>query len=138
MVGFIKGFFGTKPKPDVVEVEQPKTPDTTSASKQEPKAFFLDPDDAKTFGNIEYMRSTKTIRRTFPKTKANGGEFDFVQKVSALEAVKSESKEVSSPSAEVPAPQSTSQKSNQDVSRPVVTDTNLDMFRRMARDIKKR
>jgi hypothetical protein len=37
------------------------------------KDFFLDPDDAMTMGDINYMRTSKRTRRTFPKTASNKG-----------------------------------------------------------------
>jgi hypothetical protein len=35
-------------------------------------SVFLDPDDAKTMGDIDYMRSPKKIKRTFAKSKGWG------------------------------------------------------------------
>ncbi|HEY9646395.1 MAG TPA: hypothetical protein V6C88_08510, partial [Chroococcidiopsis sp.] len=95
-----------------------------------------------TFGNIDYMRTPKAIRRTFPKT-AGGEEYAVVKQVSATDggiisersgetAVKPEtSSAAKSTSASTPAP----------TPAPTVrasTDTSMDMFRNMARDIKKR
>jgi hypothetical protein len=137
MVGFIKGFFGAKSKTQRVETVEQKQPDTSSSAEQLSKAFFLEPDDAKTFGNIEYMRSPKTTRRTFPKTQANGEEFDFIQQVSALEVVKSDGKELSSTPTVEANPKPIAPQKPQESNRSTSTDTNLDMFRRMARDIKK-
>ncbi|HEY9622546.1 MAG TPA: hypothetical protein V6C78_19460 [Crinalium sp.] len=139
MVGFIKGFFGTKSKPESLEEITQQSVEVSGESGQTSKAFFLNPDEAKTFGNIEYMRSTKTIRRTFPKTRGNGEEFDLVQQVSALEAVKAEVKEASTTPVVDATPKPAASVKNQEPSpSAAVTDTNLDMFRRMARDIKKR
>ena len=46
--------------------------------------YFLDEDDSKSFGNIDYMRTGKVTRRTFPKTASNKvGE--VVKQVSATE-----------------------------------------------------
>ena len=46
--------------------------------------YFLDEDDSKSFGNIDYMRTSKVTRRTFPKTASNQvGE--IVKQVSATE-----------------------------------------------------
>lgn len=47
--------------------------------------FFLEPDDAKTLGDIEYMRKPNTVKRTFPGTKGNGGSFAVVKEVNAME-----------------------------------------------------
>lgn len=50
------------------------------------KDFFLDPDDAMTMGNINYMRSTRRTRRTFPKTLKNKDGFAFENEVSSIDS----------------------------------------------------
>lgn len=47
--------------------------------------FFLSPDDAQTMGNIDYMRTTKRTRRTFPKTLKNKDGFAVENIVSSIE-----------------------------------------------------
>ncbi|MEO0948436.1 MAG: hypothetical protein AAFY11_09900 [Cyanobacteria bacterium J06641_5] len=37
------------------------------------EAYFLEPDDAKTYGDIDYMRKPQIIKRTFAKTVSGGG-----------------------------------------------------------------
>ena len=49
------------------------------------KDFFLSPDDAQTMGNIEYMRTSKRTRRTFPKTLKNKDGFSFENEVSSMD-----------------------------------------------------
>lgn len=49
------------------------------------KDFFLEPDDAMTMGDINYMRSAKRTRRTFPKTLKNKDGFAFENEVSSIE-----------------------------------------------------
>ncbi len=49
------------------------------------KDFFLSPDDAMTMGDINYMRSSKRTRRTFPKTLKNKDGFAFENEVSSIE-----------------------------------------------------
>ena len=49
------------------------------------KDFFLDPDDAMTMGDINYMRKAKRTRRTFPKTLKNKDGFSFENEVSSLD-----------------------------------------------------
>jgi hypothetical protein len=46
-------------------------------------AFFLDPDEAISLGNVEYMRKAVKTKRTFPKAKGGG---ELVQEVSATAA----------------------------------------------------
>jgi hypothetical protein len=49
------------------------------------KDFFLDPDDAMTMGDINYMRTSKRTRRTFPKTLSNKNGFAVENEVSSME-----------------------------------------------------
>jgi hypothetical protein len=63
---------------------QPAAPARPAGS---PEAFFLGMDEARTYGNVDYMRAKKTVRRTFPKT-VNNPELEFEQEVSAMEAQK--------------------------------------------------
>ncbi len=49
------------------------------------KDFFLSPDEAQTLGDINYMRKSKKIRRTFPKTLKNKDGFEMITDVSSLE-----------------------------------------------------
>ena len=49
------------------------------------KDFFLSPDDSMTMGDIDYMRKSKRVRRTFPKTVSNKGGFAVETEVSATE-----------------------------------------------------
>ena len=46
-------------------------------------AFFLSPDDSKTYGDIDYMRTAKTVRRTFVKTVGNPEGGEVVSQVSS-------------------------------------------------------
>ncbi|MGB5634943.1 MAG: hypothetical protein WBM86_19475, partial [Waterburya sp.] len=49
------------------------------------KDFFLSPDDAMTMGDINYMRTSKRTRRTFPKTLKNKDGFAIENEVSSME-----------------------------------------------------
>jgi hypothetical protein len=49
------------------------------------KYFFLSPDDAMTMGDIDYMRTSKRTRRTFPKTLKNKDGFAFENEVSSMD-----------------------------------------------------
>ena len=49
------------------------------------KDFFLSPDDAMTMGDIEYMRTSKRTKRTFPKTFSNKGGFAVENEVSSMD-----------------------------------------------------
>jgi hypothetical protein len=133
VTGFIRGLFGSKSKGNAEEVIQPK------------EAFFLPDDDAKTFGNIDYMRSTKRTRRTFPK-QIVGEDNEYINEVSSTEKAKPVEKSAfstspfntapladSNGSAKPAEPESTSTKSSERRR----SDSSMDMFRNMARDIKK-
>lgn len=149
MTGFIRGFFGSKPKID----DQPLDEQIQAAqdAKEQEKAYFLSPDDAKTFGNIDYMRTAKTIKRTFPKT-AGGQSSARIEQVSALESVRMQSngtgstpdymQKTPSQNGAQPDYMSTVQSAEPTFDRSATeerrrTDTNMDMFRNMARDLKR-
>jgi hypothetical protein len=107
--------------------------DTVESSPEKKDAFFLEPDAAKSLGNTEFMRKPVTIKRSFPKT-VNGGGGEFVQQVSSMEKVRlQENGRPATPvkpvtEAETTAPVDTERRRQ---------DSNLDMFRQMAKDLKK-
>lgn len=100
-------------------------------------AYFLSADDAKSFGNVEFMRKEITIKRTFPKTlKSDRGE--VIRQISSMEAARVMGNGV------VPvvptangngAKLSTSDVQAQPERRS--GDSSMDMFRKMAREMKK-
>ena len=47
------------------------------------EAFFLSEDDAKTFGDIDYMRKEVVVRRTFAKKKGQAEEMESVRSISS-------------------------------------------------------
>ena len=53
------------------------------AKKEE--AFFLDSDASSSLGDRDYMRESKTIRRTFPGTADNPGGKELVTEVTAMD-----------------------------------------------------
>ena len=113
------GLFGKKDKKD--------------GSDNKESAYFLDQDSAKTFGDIDYMRTPKAVRKTFPTV--NGvkgadivGVFSATEKVVGLEAgtTSSQSAEPIAPPTFEPAKLNTR------------VDSSMDIFLNMAKDIKKR
>ncbi|MGF1518057.1 MAG: hypothetical protein ACFCVB_09670 [Nodosilinea sp.] len=139
MTGFIRGLFGGKAK-NPGESDRPVRQQRAAQEptiKQVGGAYFLDADDAKSYGNIEYMRSTKTVRRTFAKKLGETEEKESIRQISAMEARRLEEKGMA---VQKVAPSETSfqpaakQSASSDRSK---VDTNLDMFRKMAKDIKK-
>lgn len=59
------------------------TPKDDSKGKQ---AYYLNDDDSKSFGDIDYMRSSKMVRRTFAKKKGQEKLFESVRQISADKA----------------------------------------------------
>jgi hypothetical protein len=128
--------------------------------KKEPQTgdFFLDFEDAQTLGDTEYMKKSKTIKRTFPKIKGNPGK-TIISQVSAdkmrdvdpnQEAPRSSSSFgsfTSSFSASTPAAPSTPAAQTPETPAPeappapkmknVKVDSSMDMFRNMAKKISK-
>ncbi|MFM1842878.1 MAG: hypothetical protein RLZZ490_1616 [Cyanobacteriota bacterium] len=122
------GLFGKRTK-YVDEVDNTPQP---QAEKKE--AFFLEADDAKSLGDVEYMRKPIQIKRSFPKTLNSGGA-EVVKEISALEIKPVQANGQPQPStssitaaAPQPSPVNNERRSS---------DNNLDMFRQMAKEIKK-
>jgi hypothetical protein len=67
MAGFFSNLFGRKNNDN----DQPK------------EAFFLDSDDAKSLGDLDYMRTPNVIRRTFPKTASDPVHKELIQSYTA-------------------------------------------------------
>jgi len=102
-------------------------------------AFFLKPDEAKTMGNLEYMRESDKIRRTFPKTRTNQVT-EIVKEVSSMEmSIQSNQskgeKKISTPITEKSETQVQPQAKSTPSRR--TTDSSMDLFRNMAKEIKK-
>ncbi len=117
-------------------------PKADNAPKQ---AYYLNDDDAKSFGNIEYMRSTKTVRRTFAKKKGQTEHMESVRQISATKAA-----EVSdlrgmfdaAPQASSSNNNSSSNGTSSVVSTPTTprrkaSSGDMDMFRNMAKGLRK-
>jgi hypothetical protein len=139
MTGFIRGLLGGKKAKNPGEADRPVRQQPTI--EQAESAFYLDPDDAKSYGNIEYMRSSKTVRRTFARKAGEIGEKERIWSVSAMEAIRLQENglpQQKSPQADTFSQPVINPVNNQEPSlerRKV--DTSLDMFRQMAKDMKK-
>jgi hypothetical protein len=137
MVGFIKGLFGGRSQENN---PQPEEAEVNTVESQKPRSYYLDPDDAKTLGNIDYMRTAKTVRRTFPKAPGATEAYEMVQQVSSMDKLEvstmnSAMTEPSVAPSDESAP-SLSKTSNEAETRRS-TDSSMDMFRKMARDMKR-
>jgi len=145
MTGFIRGLFSkSKPneasKPAPVErpkqekVERPKQ-EKVARTPRENDAYFLESSEAQTYGNLEYMKASKKIRRTFPKTAGSPEAIEYIQELSAMgRVVPGQAKvDIIAPKVESQSTQSTPDAATQ--RRKAGAD--MDMFRKMAKDIRK-
>ena len=103
MTGFINRLFRPKavdnapeskpvaPKPQPAPSQPSQSQRSQPQRQVKPRAnsasgeFFLDNDTAKSLGNVEYMRTAKTVKHKFPKTAGSKEELEIVKQVSALE-----------------------------------------------------
>ncbi len=134
MAGFLRRLFGPKDSADS-KPQAPKAPKPPRGNQ----AFYLDPDDAKSYGDADYMRTARTVKRTFM-----GGKYEFVQEVSSSEAKatpdtlspKSKESTTAHPSSD------SAPSSNATPSTPATErrrgGSDLDMFRNMAKDLGKK
>ncbi|MEM9905916.1 MAG: hypothetical protein AAF921_12925 [Cyanobacteria bacterium P01_D01_bin.44] len=134
-------------------------------NNQGQSAFYLSEDDAKTMGDIDYMRSNKVIRHTFAKKKGETGEKASTKSISAMKSTQlGENGLPSTPPATNTFGQSTSSTFGQSASfaqssetfgqsasfaqsseaeskpterRSASVDSSMDMFRNMAKQIRK-
>lgn len=131
MIGFIKGIFGSGKSPE----QTPQPPAAVPQTSQNSQAFFLDADDARSMGNAEYMRTVKAIRRTFPKTLDSQEEKELIAEISSM--IKRDAQLGGSLSESLNVSEAVAKKIDEIAERRR-TDTSMDMFRNMARDMKKR
>jgi hypothetical protein len=110
-----------------------KKSDGNIIKKDSPREFFLDADNAKTYGDIEYMRTSKSVRKTYPR-----GEEEVVESISALEK-----RDITDQLAERKKPTKTEPSTTAAKQTPITPDRkstesgSMDMFRKMAKDINK-
>ncbi|MCG9889627.1 MAG: hypothetical protein MH252_00955 [Thermosynechococcaceae cyanobacterium MS004] len=96
------------------------------------ESFFLDPDEAKSMGDIDYMRTAKKVKKTFPATTAWGSAFEEEVEISAT--TKMGGARQPDPQLDTFQPSETPQP-EASVRRKAASD--LDLFRNMAKDIRK-
>ena len=104
------------------------------------KAYYLDTDDAQSLGNVDYMRTSKKVRRTFPKT-VNNPEMEMEKEVSAMKAVNLNEVQPVFESGLTPSETNNGATSEGVVDAPKAerrkSDSSLDMFRNMAKEMRK-
>lgn len=145
MIGLIRGVFGSGSKN-----EAPAQQETQSQKpvREKPQAYFLDTDDARTVGDANYMRTAKTVRRTFPKT-VNNEEMEFEREISSMNmsdrklGTQVPKLSMGSIVTSTPAQAATGSSSNgsvpsdAEVAQRRKSDSSLEMFRDMAKNIRK-
>jgi hypothetical protein len=94
--------------------------------------FFLDSDEAKSMGDIDYMRTARKVKKSFPGTTAWGSAFNTESEVSATSKLNGSGQNASQPDPfqvyENPQESQTSRRKGA---------ADLDMFRSMAKDLRK-
>lgn len=95
------------------------------------EAFFLDPDEAKTMGDIDYMRKARKVKKSFPSTKAWGKAFEVEEEISATQKNGFKPQQVSASGT------NSSPEVKAEISQRRKVDSNMDLFRNMAKDMRK-
>ena len=118
------------------------------SNKDKGPAYFLDNDSAKSLGNIDYMRTPKSVKKSYAQAvgKLNVISGEVEESISAMEK-----KQVGGMGSTTPATPSTTSSSSSSssfgqsstfssssTSRPRSNDSSMDSFREMARKMKKK
>lgn len=117
MTGFIRGLFGG------------------GKANNNSEAFFLDEDTAKGLGNVDFMRTPKTVKKSYPKAAGSLNVITGKEEVTVSSINKMERGETPQPKSIETSTQPTATSSYS--VPPRRSSGNLDMFRQMAKDIKK-
>jgi hypothetical protein len=107
--------------------------DEGSDSGKQENSYFLDQDAAKSFGDIDYMRTPKAVKKTFPTVNGVKGA-EIVEIISATEKIEGSEIEVNTTKPSESAPKSTFEPKLSNAR----LDSSMDIFLNMAKDIKKR
>ncbi|NEO19933.1 MULTISPECIES: hypothetical protein [unclassified Moorena] len=109
-----------------------------SIEANQSQEYFLDTDEAKTMGNIDYMRSSVKVKKSYPKTKTAILSGEVVEQISATDKATLSQNETPIATSE-PAYQSggTLEQNGQVSSKPRRPDSSLDPFLKMAQDLRK-
>lgn len=121
MAGFF-GLFGNKTR----YIDEPDQGDNQPEAKKEP--FYLSSDESKSFGDIDYMRKSFNIKKTFPKTKSSQSTNVASQSTYTQKPKPPQENEYESLGKEIKKEPNSSRRTS---------DPNLDMFRNMAKQMKK-
>lgn len=135
MVGIFRRFFGSRGKADSIPAPEPVSKPTKSKSRD--NSFFLDPDEAKTLGNIDYMRTPKIVKHTFLDFGATE-KVEVVEQVSSLGKIKLITEETKIPEATSEQGSNTTSSSSRQTSPRRQAGSDMDTFRNMARNLKRK
>jgi len=106
--------------------------DKKGDSEKTESSYFLDQDSAKTFGNIDYMKTPKAVRKTFPTVNGvKGAEITGIFSADTKQEV-SENQNIAD---KAPEP---SEKPNFEPKVNSRVDSSMDIFLNMAKDLKKK
>ncbi|NJO10186.1 MAG: hypothetical protein HC873_11605 [Leptolyngbyaceae cyanobacterium SL_1_1] len=96
-------------------------------------------DDAKSFGDIDYMRTAKTVRRTYAKKKGVAEELEKVRQISSLGSTDvNKNGQPATDFSQAGQSQGMADTAGQTFQRQRrQPDSSMDTFRNMARDLKK-
>ncbi len=141
MTGFIGRLFGPKDKAVEKETkaEAPAKKERPAAAPSPRGAFFLDADSAISMGDVEYMRTVKKVKRTYARSVESPDHVEQVKEISALNGKISAGANgltASTSASETQQPQS-SEPQNNEAQQRRRTDSSMDMFRNMAKEIRK-
>ena len=140
MTGFIGRLFGSKDKAvekeTKAEAPAPAKKERPAADPSPTGAFFLDADSAVSMGNVEYMRTVKKVKRTYAKTVESPDHVEQVKEISALNGKISLGNSGSTAPNPASEPQSSVPQNNETQQRRS-SDSSMDMFRNMAKDLRK-
>lgn len=131
-MGFLSDLFGLKTQYIDEEIDEAEL----AGEEEKGKAFFLTPDEAKTLGNIEYMRRPTSVKKTFANSEEENivATSAFGQKIT----VSNGKMPTLQPEAisEVKPPTQNEQNGKVSEQRRSA-DSSMDMFLKMASEIKK-
>ncbi|NEO38375.1 MAG: hypothetical protein F6J90_19365 [Moorea sp. SIOASIH] len=138
------GLFGNLFSSQTKYVDEDSQDMAQSIEANQSQEYFLDTDQAKTMGNIDYMRSSVKVKKSFPKTKTAILSGEVVEQISATDKVTLSQNETPMATSE-PASQSgatsqsaaTSGQNGQVSSQRRRPDSSMDQFRKMAQDLRK-
>ena len=119
VTGFIRGLFGSKGKKS----------ESAPQVKKDVNSYYLDNDSAKTFGDIDYMRTAKAVTKSFPK-----GLGEVTEVTSSIDKKARELEEEKKVKTEDQIKPQAQFRKFDGISS---ASTDMDMFRKMAKEIKK-